>query len=136
MSSLDFYDPNNETIHFYPLEDKLSLPFPLYYPYGWSVFISAILFLTLVFGLKLRAIIFAYLLSPESKLGPINTLIWMDQINGLFLAGGIILRMLAINSPVPLSQLFGAEFCKWIGTPSCIYLCGAVAWSCFIALYR
>jgi hypothetical protein len=136
MSSLVFFDENNAIIQFYPFEDKMSLPFPLNYHYGWTIFITVTFTLTLVFGIKLRAIIFAYLLSPESKLGPINILIWMDQINGLFLAVGIILRMIAINSPVPLSTIFGDEFCKWIGTPSCFYLCGAVAWSCFIALYR
>jgi hypothetical protein len=40
---------------------------------------------TLVQGSRLRLVIISYINSPESNLGPINRLIWIDQINGVFL---------------------------------------------------
>ena len=136
MDSVRFLDYQNVTLHFFPLEEKLSLPFPLYLHFGWRIFIILTQFLTLIFGIKLRAIIFSYLRCPESKMGPINSLIWMDQITGIFLAVGIVLRMSAVNSPFPLSHVFGTGFCKWIGLPSIIYVCGGIIWSCLIAVYR
>ncbi len=136
MDPVSFLDDQNVTSMFYPLEEKLSLPFPLNLHFGWRIMITLTQLLTLIFGIKLRAIIFSYLLCPESKMGPIDSLIWMDQMTGVFLAVGIILRMCAINSPVPLSQIFGTNFCKWIGLPSILYVCGDIIWNCLIALYR
>ena len=136
MPFVSFHDETNVTVLFYPLEDHQSVPFPLNHHPSWKVGITVMQILTFIFGLKLRVIIFSYLLCPESKLGPINVLIWMDQINGIFLAIGTALRMMAVNSPVPLSNIFGNEFCKWIGLPGCIHLCGSIFWSCLIAFYR
>jgi len=34
-------------------------------------------------GMTLRAIILAFLAKPETNPGPINSLLWIDQINGL-----------------------------------------------------
>ena len=34
-------------------------------------------------GMTLRFIILAYLAKPETNLGPINSLLWIDQVNGL-----------------------------------------------------
>ena len=34
---------------------------------------------------RFRSIIFSYLRSPETKMGVINYLIWLDQVNGVFL---------------------------------------------------
>ena len=133
---MSFHDETNVTVLFYPLEDHQSVPFPLNHHPGWKIGITVMQILTFIFGLKLRVIIFSYLLCPESKLGPINVLIWMDQINGIFLAIGTALRMMVVNSPVPLSNIFGNEFCKWIGLPGCIHLCGSIFWSCLIAFYR
>ena len=136
MPFVSFHDETNVTVLFYPLEDHQSVPFPLNHHPGWKIGITVMQILTFIFGLKLRVIIFSYLLCPESKLGPINVLIWMDQINGIFLAIGTALRMMVVNSPVPLSNIFGNEFCKWIGLPGCIHLCGSIFWSCLIAFYR
>lgn len=136
MTSMSFYDANNVTIQLHSLEDNQSVPFPLNHPPGWKITITLMQLLTFIIGIKLRVIILSFLLCPESKLGPINVLIWMDQINGLFLAIGTALRMMAINSPVPLSEIFGNQFCKWIGLPGCIHLCGSIFWSCLIAFYR
>jgi hypothetical protein len=136
MPFVSFLDESNATLNFYPLEDHESLPFPLNHHPGWKIGITVMQLTTFIFGLKLRATIFAYLLCPESKLGPINVLIWVDQVNGIFLAMGIALRMMAINLPFPLSHVFGNDFCKWIGLPGCIHLCGSIFWSCLIAIYR
>ena len=135
-TATNFFESENVTLVFNSFEDDLNLPFPLNLNKGWTIVITLQQILTLVFGIKLRSIIILYLLSPDTKLGPINSLIWMDQINGIFLAFAIALRMMAINSPIPLSQVFGDSFCEWIGLPGCIYICGAVVWSCFIAIYR
>jgi hypothetical protein len=136
MDSISFLDDHNVTLDFFPLEEKYYLPFPLNLHLGWRIFITLTQFLTLIFGFKLRALIFSYLLCPESKMGPIYSLIWMDQMTGIFLAVGIMLRLIAINSPVPLSSIFGTEFCKWIGLPSIFYVCGEIIWNCLIAVYR
>jgi hypothetical protein len=58
------------------------------------------------------------------------------QINGLFHALVIFIRVLFINIPVPLSTIFGQTFCQWIDMPNCVYLIGSVTWSFFISLYR
>jgi hypothetical protein len=71
----------------------------------------------LVSGIFLRKIIISYLLAPDTNTGPINLLIWVDQVNGLFLALNIIGRIIAFVLPFPLSVLTGDTFCKWSPLP-------------------
>ena len=40
-------------------------------------------------------------------MGPIDHLIWMDQLNGIFLALVIVTRLVAISIPFPLSKITG-----------------------------
>ena len=55
------------------------LPFPLSMPYHWRIFFGLYIVLILVGGLFFRKIILQYLLAPETKSNPINSLIWVDQ---------------------------------------------------------
>ena len=70
------------------------------------------------------------------RLGPINSLIWIDQLNGLNLAYCLLTRMAFIVSPVPLSSLLGQNFCKFSCFVAYLYITGSFVWSCFIAVYR
>jgi hypothetical protein len=87
-------------------------------------------------GIQLRAKIVVFLKSPDAKLGPINYLIWVDQVNGVFLGVSIFLRVLMIASPVPLSSLLGEDFCTWADFLGLIYLGGSYIWGSGIALFR
>ena len=93
-------------------------------------------FFTLIYGAKLRLKIISYILSPETKLGPINYLILMDQLNGILLATSIVIRIVFIISSTPLTSLFGKQFCKFSNLIGALYIGGSYGWSCFIAVYR
>ena len=69
----------NETISFETFDDSIGLPFPLNKDPIWRLLLASILLIVLMFGTVLRRQIVQYLRSPDSKLGPINVLIWMDQ---------------------------------------------------------
>lgn len=115
--------------------DLDGLPFPLYYGYEWRLIIAAFMIITLVKGLHYRTIIFKHLWSNDYG-KPINTLIMMDQMNGLLLGFGVAVRAAAIISPVALSQHFGFDFCRWLSFPGTVYIVGKITWSFLIALMR
>jgi hypothetical protein len=93
MNSVTFYDNTSISTTFLPFDNAIGLPFPIYLPIGWKLFISVYLLLTLIFGIKYRLIICKYLAAPATNLGPINSLIFMDQLNGLLLAPVIVVRI-------------------------------------------
>jgi hypothetical protein len=93
MNLVAFYDDKNISTTFHPFDNAIGLPFPIFLTIGWKLFISVSLILTLFFGIKLRLIIFKYLAAPATNLGPINNLIFMDQLNGLLLAPVIVVRI-------------------------------------------
>ena len=84
----------------------------------------------------MRYIIFSYLTSPETKLGSINYLIWLDQVNGVFLAIAMTIKAVLNIIPSPLLDIFGAQFCEWIDLPGNIYMTGSFLWSALTAIYR
>ena len=43
--------------------------------------------------------------APETKLGPIDYLVWMDQVNGLVLTLVIVMKLIGINSPVAMTKV-------------------------------
>ncbi len=133
--SVWFYDQNN-SVKFLPLPDNLGLPFPLYLNNYWRYFIAISLAITLIQGAKLRKIIILFICSPETKVGPINTLILMDQINGLVLAAGIIMRVTFILSPVPMCSVVGTWYCWLANFTGNGYIAGSYIWGCYIALFR
>ena len=112
------------------------LPFPMYLNSFWKIVIVISLLITLNEGTRLRAIIIQYIRAPETKLGPINYLICLDQLDGLFLAILILIRILFILSPVPVSQIFGSNFCYLTEFIGGLVLGGTVYWSCCIAVFR
>ena len=118
------------------LEANKTLPFPLTMSFYLKFIFGAVFSLVFVWGLSVRKNIFDYLKCPETKLGAINFIIWMDQTNGLCLASSIVLRTIAICSPMPLVDIIGPNGCELIALPVFIYLCGAVVWSAFIGFYR
>jgi len=82
---------------FYSFHSESGLPLPRHLPRPFKKFLSVILTANLIYGFKLRKVILSNL--PETKLGPIDYLIWMDQTNGLFLAIVSIVR-LTHNEPL------------------------------------
>ena len=127
---------NNATIHFQPFSHQNGLPFPLYLPSEIKHIICILLVLTLCYGIKFRCIIFSFLRAASTKMGPINYLIWIDQINGIFLGFNILAKIFSIAAPVPLAEILGSNFCEWIDLPGCFYIIGSYLWSSFIAIYR
>lgn len=125
----------NKTIFFKSFKFKDGLPFPLYLSWELRTVLAVILFIALTIGIRLRTIIFNYLRSPDSK-GPVNYLIWVDQVNGFLLGLVIIIKIVLILSPVPLSSIFNETFCEWIDLPGCVYIVGATVWTSFIAFFR
>ena len=123
-------------ISFETLPEEQGLPFPLFLHPAWRAFLGISLLVTLVFGAKLRLKIISYIKSPETKLGPINYLIVLDQINGLFLAGSIVMRITFLISPEPMSKVVGDYFCNVANTFGAVYIAGSYLWSCCIALFR
>ena len=99
-----FISSNDSTLRilFIPFTGFDALPFPLYLPPSVRIVISLVLLIVLAYGSKYRYIIFSYLRAPELKMGPINYLIWIDQVNGVFLGFTILYKAIAINLPFPL----------------------------------
>ena len=69
-------------------------------------------------------------------MGVINYLIWLDQVNGVFLGVALFNKSILNLLPFPLSSVLGSEFCDWIDLPGCIYLVGSFVWSSITAVYR
>ena len=127
---------NNDTIHFQPFSYQNGLPFPLYLPSEIKNLICLLQILALCYGIKFRAIIFSFLRATSTKMGPINYLIWVDQINGISLGLNILGKILSIAIPFPLAEIFGSNFCEWTDMPGCFYISGSYIWSSLTAIYR
>ena len=112
-------------------------PFPLNMPYSVRVIFGIYLLITVIGGLTCRKMILQYLQAPETKSNPINSLIWMDQLNGTIF--GIFINFygaVVLILPMSPKSIFGQQFCDWIPLPGCISLTGYIIWSCLIAIYR
>ena len=94
------------------------------------------LVLTLILGARLRTVIFDFIKSPETKLGPINSLILIDQINSMFLATSIVMRITFILSPMAMHTVLGEEYCNVANFVGALYIGGSYVWSSYIALFR
>jgi hypothetical protein len=132
-SNLNFSKDNILT--FEPFEN-VTLPFPMNLSMAWRIVIAISLLINLIEGTRLRVIIFKFIKSPDSYLGPINYLIWVDQINGIALALTIFSRILSLILPSSTSSLLGETFCNSILYLSGHYIIGAYTWGCFIAFFR
>jgi hypothetical protein len=111
-------DYEDHVIEFQPLSDEF-LPFPLNLKIEWRIIIVFSHFFNLIWGTKLKLNIFQYMKSRDANLGPINFLIWIDQINGTFFSASIISRILSLLLPFSVSSIFGERFCN-----SLFYLSG------------
>ena len=60
-------------------------------------------------------------------MGVINYLIWLDQVNGVFLGVALFNKAVINLLPVPLGEVFGPKFCDWFDLPgtNTIYLFSA-----------
>ena len=130
------FQNSSNTIQFKPFDQFENEPFPLYLSFGTQLVLTLLLTLSLWFGMTLRAVIINYLRSPDTN-GPVNYLIWIDQLNGILLGIVILVKILAINSPVPLSLIFGESFCEWVDLPGWSFyriLIKIQGWSTFFTL--
>lgn len=105
--AVTFSDSNGSLIVFEAFTEEEGLPFPLYLNFGWRILISLVLLAILIVGLHYRIIILKYIWTKESN-KPINFLILMDQLNSLMLGFGLVVRIVSMLSPAPLSQAFGS----------------------------
>jgi hypothetical protein len=125
-----------KVVTFYSLNDSDGLPIPLSFPTIWKLILSVSLLVILILGTRMRVGIICYINSPESKLGAINYLIWIDEINGVFLGISIVVRILFILSPYPIISLLGNNFCLITEFFATIYITGTTFWGCYIAVFR
>jgi hypothetical protein len=77
---LHFTTNENLTLSFVPLRNEDGLPFPLFLSDNWKMLMTIWLSMILVFGLRLRIGIVAYLRAPDTMIGRLDYLIWMDQV--------------------------------------------------------
>ena len=139
MSENLFFAFTNDSLHtipWTPFSREESLPFPLYLSAPVRMIISILQTISLTIGFKYRSIIISYLRAPDTKTGPINYMIWIDQMNGCFLGLAILGKLVMINCPVPLSEVLGQSFCDWVDLPGSVYLAGSFIWSGLTASYR
>ena len=115
---------------------NVTLPFPMNLSMEWRTIIAISLLINLIEGTRLRIIIFQFMKSPDSYLGPINYLIWMDQINGVALALTILSHIISLILPSSTSSLLGETFCNSILYLSGHYIIGSYTWGCCIAFFR
>jgi hypothetical protein len=80
--------------------------------------------------------IISFVTSPESKLGPMNVLILIDQLNGFLLGYITLTRMIFIVSPMPISSILGEKFCQWNTFPGSTYIVGTNSWGVCVAAFR
>ena len=73
------------------------LSFPMNLSPGGTFLIAISLLLIICIGLVLRATILAYLCEPDIHIGPINYLLWIDQLNGLVQLGVILVIIIGVN---------------------------------------
>ena len=133
MEKLILCYAENKTLVFTPFTEEDGLPFPLYLPFPMKLAISVSLLFSVLVGLKFRLIIFSYLRSPENALGPINYLIWVDEVNGLIYSFVVVVRIALIHSAVPLNTIFGNNFGHIVGFIGCCYKAGSSMWGFLIA---
>ena len=75
-------------------------------------------------------------MSPETILGVINYLIWLDQINGFFLGASMLIQAVLILIPFPPVDIVGSTFCEWIDFPGTFYIVGSAVWSAMTGIFR
>ena len=136
---------SSETAHFHAfetLENNTSLvsqfsynitedlPFPINLSDPMKNTLCSLLVIILITGLILRIQICCYIQSRDAKRTPINVLLWLDQLNGLFLSCIIVLMIVALALPFSIQSFLGNEFCHWVRLPSGLHLSGSVTWSC------
>jgi hypothetical protein len=73
------------------------LSFPMNLSPGGTFLIAISLLLIICIGLVLRATSLAYLCEPDIHIGPINYLLWIDQLNGLVQLGVILVIIIGVN---------------------------------------
>jgi len=95
---------------FVPLNDNIGLPFPLYVSYAWKTLLASSFLLTLFEGSRLRKITISYMLSREANLGPINLLIWVDQVTIVFQAHYLWANFTTLNTRIFYQQRY--QKCK------------------------
>ena len=112
------------------------LPFPMHLQIHWKLLIATSLLITLVQGARLRKVIFSFINSPEAGLGPINYLIWVDQVNRILPVFYISMRIFFILSPISINQILGPFACTLTEFVAATYLFGSCYWNCSIAVFR
>ena len=131
-------DPANRTqrdiLSFHFANDML---FPLSIAYHWRLVCALYYLIIICAGIVFRSVILRYLTDQDTKSTPINWLIWLQQLNGLF-AGtfnlSVVFTVLILESS--LKSLLGDQVCHWLPLSGCINLVGYLVWSCLIAIYR
>jgi hypothetical protein len=113
------------------------LPFPLNASYSTRIVSGLSMVAIILSGLWLKKIIAQYLRSPDTKMNPINSLIWMDQLNSIcFGTFNLTFGAFAFLLHSPIRDVLGESFCDWIPLLGCLSNIGSVIWSCLLAVYR
>ena len=127
---------NHHFINFTLLNDQEGQPFPLYLKAHWKILIVMSLLLIIIQGARLRKVIISYINSPEAGLGPINNLIWVDQIFGILPVFNIAVKIIFILSPIPISELLVPFACTITEFIAAVFIGGSFHWNFSIAVFR
>jgi hypothetical protein len=118
-------------------EFEENLPFPLSLPYVMRSSLAGYFFLVLVLGLKCRKILFDFLTSSETKLIPINGLVFANLLSGTFFGTiNLSFTIIALILSVPVKNILDEHACNMIALSGCFHLIGLIIWNCFIAVCR
>ncbi len=118
-------------------EFEEKLPFPLSLPYLIRSSFAVYFFLVLVLGLKCRKILFDFLTATETKMIPINGLVFVNLLSGTFFGTvNLAFTIISLILSVPIKNVLGDQACNWISLSGCFHLIGLIIWNCFIAICR
>ena len=131
-----FFAGSANCLSFKVNSDKSFLPFPISQDLFWRLLVSALLVAIFIQGCKKRLLIAAYLRSPEIQLNPSNVFFSLEQVNGVFLALGILFRISFNVLPVPLSDLADPRVCVFAELMSGFYISGTIVWRCYMAIFK
>jgi len=94
------------------------------------------LLIKLITGMILRIVIVSHIKSSSARQNTINTLIWIEQLVGIFFFINLIFWILVLTLPFPIKSVMGSSFCRRYTIVGHIRVCGNIVWGLSISLYR
>ena len=91
-------------------EFEENLPFPLSLPYWMKSSLAVYFFFVLVLGLKCRKILFDFLTASETKMIPINGLVFANLLSGTFFGTiNLVFTIMSLSLSAPIKSILGEQ---------------------------